>query len=65
MDEAISQYQEAIRLKPDDADAHHINLGIALARKAGPTKRLANTRKPSASSRMTPTRKRTWRWLWN
>jgi tetratricopeptide (TPR) repeat protein len=31
-DEAISEYQEAIRLKPDYADAHY-NLGLALARK--------------------------------
>jgi Flp pilus assembly protein TadD len=32
IDEAISQYQEAIRLKPDFADAHN-NLGNALFRK--------------------------------
>jgi tetratricopeptide (TPR) repeat protein len=32
LDEAIDQYQEAIRLKPDYANAHN-NLGIALARK--------------------------------
>ena len=32
MDEAISQYQEAIRLRPGNASAHN-NLGNALARK--------------------------------
>ena len=32
MDEAIRQYQEAIRLKPDYAEAHN-NLGNALAEK--------------------------------
>ena len=32
IDEAISQFQEAIRLKPDDAKAHN-NLGIALVKK--------------------------------
>ena len=32
IDEAIRQYQEAIRLKPDDADAHN-NLGVALGQK--------------------------------
>ena len=32
MDEAISQYEEAIRLKPDNANAHN-NLGNALRRK--------------------------------
>ena len=32
LDEAIGQYQEAIRLKPDYANAHN-NLGIAFARK--------------------------------
>ena len=32
IDEAIRQYQEAIRLKPDDALAHN-NLGIALVRR--------------------------------
>ena len=30
LDEAIAEYREAIRLKPDYADAHY-NLGIALA----------------------------------
>ncbi len=46
-DEAIRQYQEAIRLKPGDADAHN-NLGIALTRKAESTRRSANSRRPSA-----------------
>jgi tetratricopeptide (TPR) repeat protein len=32
IDEPISQYQEAIRLKPDYSDAHN-NLGIALSKK--------------------------------
>jgi len=32
IDEAISQFQEAIRLKPDDAEAHN-NLGTALGMK--------------------------------
>jgi Flp pilus assembly protein TadD len=32
MDEAISQFQEAIRLRPDNANAHN-NLGVALYRK--------------------------------
>jgi tetratricopeptide (TPR) repeat protein len=32
IDEAIRQFQEVIRLKPDDTEAHY-NLGIALARK--------------------------------
>jgi tetratricopeptide (TPR) repeat protein len=32
MDEALRQFQEAVRLKPDYADAHH-NLGVALAKK--------------------------------
>jgi Flp pilus assembly protein TadD len=31
-DEAISQFQEVIRLKPDDAEARY-NLGIAFGRK--------------------------------
>ena len=47
IDEAIRQLQEAIRLKPDHAEAHN-NLGVALGRKAKPTRRSANTRKPSA-----------------
>ena len=32
IDEATSQFQEAVRLKPDDAQAHH-NLGTALVKK--------------------------------
>ena len=32
MDEAIREYQEALRLQPDDAKAHN-NLGIALDQK--------------------------------
>ena len=32
MDEAIRQFQEALRLKPDSAQAHY-NLGVALAKK--------------------------------
>ena len=29
MDEAIAEYRQAIRIKPDDAEAHS-NLGVAL-----------------------------------
>ncbi len=47
IDEAISQYQEAIRMKPNYAEAHY-NLGGALDRKAYSTWRSANSRKPSA-----------------
>jgi len=35
VDEAIREYRDAIRIKPDDADAH-INLGIALQAKGLP-----------------------------
>ena len=47
IDEAISQFQEAIRLKPDYADAHN-NLGPPSTKKAKSTRRSANSRKPSA-----------------
>ena len=54
-DEAIRQFQEAIRLKPDDAGAHN-NLGCRPSPgKAKPTRPSASSRKPSASNRITPT----------
>ena len=59
IDEAIRQYQEAIRLKPDNADAHN-NLGIASSGKAKSTRRSANSRKPSACNRITPWPTTTW-----
>ena len=46
-DEAISQFQEAIRQKADYADAHY-KLGIVFNQKGRLTRRSANIGKPSA-----------------
>ncbi len=42
LDEAIAEYREAIRLKPDDAEAH-FNLGNALATRGSSTRPSPNT----------------------
>ncbi len=47
IDEAISQFQEAIRLKPDYAEAHY-NLGVALARKGQTDEAIRQYQEPSA-----------------
>ena len=48
IDEAIRQFQEALRLKPDYADAHN-NLGIALGQKGQTDEAITPIpRKPSA-----------------
>ena len=49
LEEAIAEYREAIRLKPDYADAHH-NLGICLAPRASWRRRSPNFVRRSGSS---------------
>ena len=51
-EEAIRQYQEALRLKRDDAEAHN-NFGLPSSRKAKLTRRSANTGKPPSCNRIT------------
>lgn len=46
VDEAIAAYQQAIRLKPDYANAHY-NLGIALKTKGAMTRQSMPTGGPS------------------
>ena len=53
-DEAIAAYREAIRLKPDFADAH-FNLGIALADRGKHAEIVAHIARPFGSSPTTPT----------
>ena len=45
--EAVAQYQEAIRLRPDYAEAHY-NLGIALRSKVSWRQRWRSIKRPSA-----------------
>ena len=54
LDEAIAEYREAIRLRPDDATTH-FNLGNALGRRGSWTRRSPSTARRSGSSPTTPT----------
>ena len=54
-DRAIADYTEAIRIRPDDAEAYY-NRGSATVRKASTTAPSPTTRKPSGSSRTMPRR---------
>ena len=51
--QAIAHYQKALEIKPDYAEAHN-NLGIALAGRAGSTRRSRIIRRPWKSSPTTP-----------
>ena len=53
LDEAIAEFREAIRLKPDYAEAHN-NLGIALRTRGSSTRRSPNTARRSGSSPTSP-----------
>ena len=53
LDEAIAEYREAIRLKPDYAVAHD-NLGARPATRGSWTRRSPNTARPSGSSPTSP-----------
>ena len=60
LDEAVAEYREAIRLKPDDAAAHY-NLGNALeAQGKLSTRPSPNTARRSGSSPTTPRPTATW-----
>ena len=59
MDEAIRQFQEALRLKPDHAEAHY-NLGVALGKQGQTDEAIRHSRKPCDSSRTMPRPARTW-----
>ena len=57
--EAIAHYEQALRIKPDYAEAHN-NLGIALAGWAGCRRRSSTTSRRCGSSPITPRRTTTW-----
>ena len=53
IDQAISQFQKAIHLKPDFAEAHY-NLGVAQGIKGQVLRPSANFGKPFGSNLITP-----------
>ena len=61
--EAVGQYEQALRINPNYADAHY-NLGSLCYRQAESRKPSPTTSRPCGSSPTTPRRTTIWGWLW-